>query len=123
HLIGSLQDAQRRGSTVVIQLNTPGTLDVSAVLLAQRVFRARVPVVVWVGPPGSHAAGGGLLLVYASSYALTSPGSGIGPLEPLDLSTKPGAEDPSVRAGALAHIARLAAARGRDPSFASSGQE
>src|SRR5437660_12571225 len=66
YVIGSLRDAARRGSTVVIQLNTPGTLDVSAIDLAEQVFRAPVPVVVWVGPPGSHAAGGGLLLVYAS---------------------------------------------------------
>src|SRR6266536_2484400 len=54
YLIGSLLDAERRGSTVIIQLNTPGTLGVSPIPLAERVFRARVPVIVWVGPPGSH---------------------------------------------------------------------
>src|SRR5436309_7071452 len=87
YLVGSLDDAERRGATVLIQLNTPGTLGVSATRLADRVFRSSVPVIVWVGPPGSHGVGGGLLLVYASSYALTSPGSGIGPLDPLDLAT------------------------------------
>jgi membrane-bound serine protease (ClpP class) len=123
YLIGSLLDAERRGSTVIIQLNTPGTLGVSPIQLAERVFRARVPVVVWVGPPGSHTAGGGLLLVYASSYALTSPGSGIGPLDPLDLATKPHAENPAARVRALALIRHWAAERGRDPSFAASGRE
>ena len=123
YLIGSLADAERRGSPVVIQLNTPGTLDVSAEGLAERVFQARVPVVVWVGPSGSHAAGGGLLLVYASSYAVTSPGSGVGPLEPLDLATRPDAEGRPTRAEALARIREWAAARGRDPAFASSAVE
>ena len=120
YLIGSLDDAERRGATVVVQLNTPGTLDVSAVRLADRVFRADVPVIVWVGSPGSHAAGGGLLLVYASSYAVTSPGSGIGPLDPLDLAAN---ADRSERDRALALIRRWSAERGRDSSFASSGRE
>src|SRR5919197_4757771 len=120
YLIGSLDDAERRGATVVVQLNTPGTLDVSAVQVADRVFRATVPVVVWVGPPGSHAASGGLLVVYASSYAVTSPGSGIGPLDPLDLAAN---ADRSERDRALALIRRWSAERGRDPSFASSGRE
>src|SRR5919197_66748 len=120
YLIGSLDDAERRGATVVVQLNTPGTLDVSAVRLADRVFRADVPVIVWVGSPGSHAAGGGLLLVYASSYAVTSPGSGIGPLDPLDLVAN---ADRSERDRALALIRRWSAERGRDSSFASSGRE
>jgi membrane-bound serine protease (ClpP class) len=123
YLIGSLDDAERRRTTMIIQLNTPGTLGVPALQLADRVFRATVPVVVWVGPPGSHAAGGGLLLVYASSYALTSPGSGIGPLDPLDLATTPAAQDPAAHVRALALVRRWAADRVRDPAFAASGAE
>src|SRR5207247_2321748 len=111
------------GATVLIQLNTPGTLGVSATRLADRVFRSSVPVIVWVGPPGSHGVGGGLLLVYGSSYALTCPGWGIGPLDPLDLATKPEAEDPAVRARALALVRHWAADRGRDAAFAASGSE
>ena len=36
----------------------------------------RVPVLVWVGPAPAKAAGAGLLLMYASSAAGVSPGSG-----------------------------------------------
>ncbi len=123
YLVATLEDAEARGDTVVVQLNTPGTLDVDPTALARRIFDARVPVVVWVGPPGSHAMGGGLLLLYASSYAATSPGSGVGPLDPLDLASTSSTEDPALKLRALALIDRWSSSRGRDPAFASSGRE
>jgi membrane-bound serine protease (ClpP class) len=124
YLIATLDDAQARGDTVVIQLNTPGTLDVDPVALATRVFASRVPVVVWVGPTGSHAVGGGLLLLYASSYASTSPGSGVGPLEPLDLGrTEPVTERALRERGLRTVVDRWASARGRNLGFAFSGHE
>src|SRR5919198_2195405 len=117
---GTIRDAERAGSTVVLQLDTPGALNVDAVGIADDVFHARVPVVVWVGPSGARATGVGLLFVYAASLSVTSPGSGIGPLEPLDLG-RAGSEDPALRREALARIDAWAAARGRDPSPTSSG--
>src|SRR5438132_12790805 len=89
---GTISQAARAGSTVVLQLDTPGALNVSALRIAEHVFLSRVPVVVWVGPSGARATGAGLMLVAASSLAVVSPGSGVGPIDPLDLSTKPSAE-------------------------------
>jgi membrane-bound serine protease (ClpP class) len=86
YLIGTIEEAERDGSTVVIQLDTPGTLGISAELVADRIATASVPVVVWIGPPGARAAGGGLLLLYASHLSVASPGTGIGPFLPLDLA-------------------------------------
>jgi len=122
YLVAAIADAESRDATVVIQLTTPGTLDVDAVALAERVFRATVPVVVWIGPTPAHAMGGGLLLVYASSYALVAPGAGVGPLEPLDLA-RWAAESPSESGRALTAVARWSSARHRDPTFASEGIE
>jgi membrane-bound serine protease (ClpP class) len=85
-LTGTIADAERTGATVVVQLDSAGTLDQDAVALAQRVFEARVPVIVWVGPAPAQAAGAGLLLLYASSLAAVGPGVGVGPLLPLDLA-------------------------------------
>lgn len=100
YLIGSLEDAERAGAVVVIQLDSPGTLGVPAVKLAERVFEARVPVVVWVGLPGARVSGGAVLLLYVADLAATSPGSGIGPLVPLDLAQREGGapEDLAARA-------------------------
>src|SRR5436190_9270604 len=121
YLTATLDDAEARGDTVVIQLNTPGSLDVDPVALAQRVLSSRVPVVVWVGPAGSHAMGGGLLLLYAASYAATSPGSGVGPIEPLDLGQGGSADGAAHDLRQL--LGQWAASRGSDPGFAFSGHE
>jgi len=104
YLGGSIDEAERTGAVLVIQLDSAGTLDQDAVALARRIFEATVPVVVWVGPAPAKAAGAGLLFIYASSLAAVAPGVGVGPLEPLDLvdarqSTLPSEAD--VRALAL----------------------
>jgi membrane-bound serine protease (ClpP class) len=88
YLLSTIDDAERAGSTVVIQLDTPGALDVDTSSIAERIFEARVPVVVWIGPGGARATGLGLLMVSASSLAVISPGSGVGPFEPIDLGRK-----------------------------------
>jgi membrane-bound serine protease (ClpP class) len=121
YLLGALQDAESRDSTAIIQLNTPGSLGIDGTALAERIFRASVPVIVWIGPTPAHAMGTGLLLVYASSYAVVAPGAGVGPIEPPDLAQQP-VEGPLCTTpnpcpdGLVTD--RWAAARHRDPSFA-----
>jgi len=85
YLRDALGEAEADGSTVVVQLDSAGTLDEDALGLAERIHDARVPVIVWVGPSPAKARGAGLLLMYAASLAAVAPGAGVGPLEPLDL--------------------------------------
>jgi membrane-bound serine protease (ClpP class) len=86
YLNDALDEAAGAGQTVVLQLDTAGTLDEDAVALARRVAASPVPVVSWVGPAPARASGAGLLLMYASGLAAVSPGSQTGPLYPLDLA-------------------------------------
>jgi len=86
YLVDSIEDAEREGSTLVLQLDSAGTLDQDAVALAERIHDASVPVIVWVGPAPAKAAGTGLLFLYAASLGAVAPGAGVGPLEPLDLA-------------------------------------
>lgn len=86
YLTSSLEDAEAAGHTVVLQLNTRGALGVDPMALASTVHDLRVPVITWVGPPGSHAGGVGTMLSYASGLSSVAPGSGIGPLNPADLA-------------------------------------
>ncbi len=86
YLRGAIGDAEEAGSTLVVQLDSAGTLDQDAVALAQRLHDATVPVIVWVGPSPAKAQGTGLLLLYAASLGAVAPGVGVGPLEPLDLA-------------------------------------
>jgi membrane-bound serine protease (ClpP class) len=81
-----LRDAEDVGATVVLQLDSAGTLDQDAVALAERVHEATIPVIVWVGPSPAKAQGAGLLLMYAASLGAVAPGAGLGPLHPLDLA-------------------------------------
>jgi membrane-bound serine protease (ClpP class) len=110
YLKGTIADAQTAGATVLIELDTPGALGTDAEALAQQVYASRVPVVVWVGPPGARAAGAGLMLVYAASASLMSPGSTVGPLSPLDLAQR--STPPGELATAQASIAGWARAHG-----------
>lgn len=86
YLLDALADAESAGSTVVLQLDSAGTLDQDAVALAERIHGAAVPVLVWVGPSPAKAQGAGFLLLCAASLGAVAPGVGVGPLEPLDLA-------------------------------------
>ncbi len=86
YLRDQLAAAEAAGSTVVIQLDTAGTLDQDTLELARLIHDAKVPVLVFVGPAPAKAGGAGLLFMYASSLAAVSPGSQTGPLLPLDLA-------------------------------------
>jgi membrane-bound serine protease (ClpP class) len=86
YLEGAVEDAEDAGSTLIVQLDSAGTLDRDAVALAERLHHATVPVIVWVGPAPAKAQGAGLLFLYAASLGAVAPGVGVGPLEPLDLA-------------------------------------
>jgi membrane-bound serine protease (ClpP class) len=126
YLLGALADAESRDAGVIIQLNTPGSLGIDGEALAQRIFEAKVPVIVWIGPAPAHAMGTGLMLVYASSYAVVAPLAGTGPILPLDLAHDaeiiPGTPLPPALARSLP-TNRWAAARDRDPTFAAENVE
>jgi membrane-bound serine protease (ClpP class) len=101
YVLDSIEDAERSGATLVLQLDSAGTLGEDALALAERIHEASVPVIVWVGPAPAKAAGAGLLFMYAASLAAVAPGAGIGPLEPLDLA----GGDPAVSGRALRELA------------------
>ena len=111
YLLGSIEDAERSGSTLVLQLDSAGTLDQDPVELAQRIHDATVPVIVWVGPAPAKGAGAGLLFLYAASVGAVAPGVGVGPLEPIDLS----GGDPAISRSELESVVgSWAAERGRE---------
>jgi membrane-bound serine protease (ClpP class) len=105
------------GSDVVIlQLDTPGGLDVSMRDMVQRIVRSPVPVVVWVGPPGARAASAGVFLVYASHLAVMADATTIGAAHPVNLGDATVEE--KVVNDAAAFLEGLARERGRDVEFA-----
>jgi membrane-bound serine protease (ClpP class) len=87
-----IAEAGSTGSTLVLQLDSAGTLDQDAIALAEEIHASSVPVIVWVGPAPAKAQGAGLLFAYAASLGAVAPGAGVGPVEPLDLA-EPSASD------------------------------
>src|SRR5262245_16552553 len=115
YLHGAIEDAEDAGSTLVVQLDSAGTLDQDAVALAKRLHDATVPVIAWVGPSPAKAQGAGLLFLYAASLGAVAPGVGVGPLEPLDLA---GGAPTSSSADVQALATTWVAERGRETPVA-----
>lgn len=117
YLEARIGSATTDGSDVVIlQLDTPGGLDVSMRDMVQRIVRSPVPVVVWVGPPGARAASAGVFLVYASHVAVMADATTIGAAHPVNLGNDTVEE--KVVNDAAAFLEGLARERGRDVEFA-----
>ncbi|MDM8569139.1 nodulation protein NfeD [Thiotrichales bacterium HSG1] len=75
----SLADAQNFGvRLVILQLDTPGGLDVSIRDIVQSIIASSVPVVTYVSPPGAKMAGSGTYILYASHVAAMAPGANLG---------------------------------------------
>jgi membrane-bound serine protease (ClpP class) len=110
---------EARSEAIVIQLDTPGGLDVSMRDMVQAILDSPVPVIVWVGPPGARAASAGVFLVYASHVAAMAPATNLGAAHPVDLGggLSPVQEEKAVN-DAAALLESLADRRGRDVSFA-----
>jgi membrane-bound serine protease (ClpP class) len=117
YLEGRLDTAAETGAeVVVVQLDTPGGLDVSMRDMVKRIVRSPVPVTVWVGPSGARAASAGVFLVYASHVAAMAPGTNLGAAHPVDLGNDTVEEKVVEDAAAL--LRSLAEQRGRDVEFA-----
>jgi membrane-bound serine protease (ClpP class) len=120
YLEGRIEAAADEGvELVVIQLDTPGGLDVSMRDMVQRIVRSPVPVAVWVGPAGARAASAGVFLVYASHVAAMAPGTNLGAAHPVNLGGELSgtAEEKAVN-DAAALLRDLATIRDRNAEFA-----
>ena len=104
---------------LVLQINTPGGLDISMREMVQSILRSPVPVIVWVGPPGARAASAGVFLLYASHVATMAPGTNLGAAHPVDLGGDL-ADDRETKAveDAAALLRELATTRDRSVEFA-----
>lgn len=104
---------------IIIELDTPGGLDVSMRDMVQRILRSPTPVAVWVGPPGARAASAGVFLVYASHVAAMAPGTNLGAAHPVDLGGDlSGATEDKAVNDAAKFLRGLAEARDRPVGFA-----
>jgi membrane-bound serine protease (ClpP class) len=117
YLNARLDDAQSDDvEAIVIQLDTPGGLDVSMRDIIQKMLASEVPVVVWVAPRGARAASAGTYIAYAAHLAYMAEATELGAATPIDLSGSDLSR--KVTNDAAAYIRSLAEANGRNADWA-----
>ncbi|MGH2752999.1 MAG: NfeD family protein, partial [Actinomycetota bacterium] len=117
YLQSKLRGAEEDGvHAVVIQMDTPGGLDVSMREIIQQILDSEVPVIVWVAPRGARAASAGTFITYAADLAYMAEATELGAATPIDLS----GSDLSTKIvnDAAAFIRSLAQTNGRNAEWA-----
>lgn len=127
-----MRDAVRRAQdenfdAVVLQLDTPGGLDLSMREIVKAVMASRVPVIVYVHPTGGRAASAGVFITMAAHVAAMTPGTNIGAAHPVALpgmggEKSKGGEDKVMEGkmvnDAAAYLKSIAQKRGRNEDWA-----
>jgi membrane-bound serine protease (ClpP class) len=114
------QAEQEQAAALIIEMDTPGGLMESMRDISQRILAARVPVVVYVSPPGARAASAGVFITMASHVAAMAPHTNIGAAHPVGLGQGDSDKASLDKAtnDAVASIRSTAALRGRNPDWA-----
>lgn len=80
----ALDQAEReRSDLFLLVLNTPGGLGDSMELIISRILVSRVPVCVYVYPPGGRAASAGFFILMSADVAAMAPGTRTGAAHPI----------------------------------------
>ena len=119
YLKARLAGAQEDGvGAIVIQLDTPGGLDISMREIITEMLDSSVPVVVWIAPRGARAASAGTFITYAADLAYMAEATEIGAASPINLAEPSSTLDDKVASDAAAFIRSLAQANGRNEEWA-----
>ena len=130
----------KHDALLIVEIDTPGGLDVAMRDMIQAILASQVPVVIYVAPPGARAASAGTYLLYASHIAAMAPATNLGAATPINImpSSKPATPEEKPKDGtegsapeqspdamerkavndATAYIRSLAELRGRNVEWA-----
>jgi len=110
---------KEKAQCLIIHLNTPGGLLKSTRNIVGDFINARVPVVVYVSPPGAQAGSAGVFITMAAHVAAMTQGTNIGAAHPVGMQ---GGMDTTmtekVTNDAVAFIRTIAEKRNRNAEWA-----
>ena len=103
-------------SAVVVVLDTPGGLGSSMRGIVKRFLASRVPVILYVAPPGSSADSAGAVIAMAADIAAMAPQTNIGSSTPISLGGQDISKDlrRKIVNDAAAYVGELAREHGRN---------
>lgn len=116
----NLAAAGKRGDRLLlVEMDTPGGLDIAMRDAVQAIFASPVPVAVYVTPSGARAASAGAVIGLAADILAMAPGTNIGAAHPVSMGGKP---DQTMEAkivnDAEAYLEGIARKRGRNVEVA-----
>ena len=86
YIKNGISQAEKSGAKAcIIQIDTPGGLDSAMRDICQGILNAKVPVIVYVSPPGARAASAGVFITMSAHVAAMAPNTAIGAAHPVSL--------------------------------------
>jgi len=116
----SIEQSVKDGAEcLVIEMDTPGGLDLSMRDIIKDMMNADIPIVVYVAPSGARAASAGVFITLASDIAAMAPGTNIGAAHPVAMGGKMDRTmTEKVVNDAVAYIGSIAEKKGRNVKWA-----
>lgn len=105
---------------LIIQMDTPGGLDLAMRSIIKEMMRSDIPVIVYVSPGGARAASAGALITIAAHIAAMAPGTNIGAAHPVALGGGQMEDDMAAKVenDAAAYAESIATKRNRNKEWA-----